>query len=130
MAAPRALVRNAADEQQVKSAARAELRGRDLELAELRDLLARPEFGRLLWRVLAQTFYSESTFSSDALLMAARSGARNVGLWLQAECEAADPHAMTRLLLEALQTARDHEATLTASQLRSAFDPSEDPDAA
>ena len=128
MAAPRALVRNAADEQQVKSAARAELRGRDLELAELRALLARPEFGRLFWRLLEQTFYTETTFSSDPLLMAARSGARNVGLWLQAECEAADAGAMTRLLLEAMQTARAHEATTVASQIRSAFADPEDSD--
>ena len=91
-APPRALVGNAADEDQV---ANAEERVKDQQVTADDDTVATfstPGGRRVYWRLLSFCGIYHSTLSQvdaagrlDALAMAAKEGKRNVGLWLQAD---------------------------------------------
>lgn len=76
-----ALVKNAADPEQVTSAKEKEGRGRDLALDDLHTLLKLPAGRRFLWRLLSLCgVNSLSYLSGDANHTIFREGMRNVGL--------------------------------------------------
>lgn len=95
----RALVRNAADPRQVKSAERKERDRREQELLDLRELL-KTEFGRrFVWRVLGYCkLFSDVWDPSSRIHFNA--GLQHVGNWLTAEITAADEEAFFLMMRE------------------------------
>lgn len=102
----RALVKNAADEEQVRDAGQAE-KLRDIQQSQdLVRILALPEGRRILWRVLSQSHcfrqstpngldgenLSEKTFFNE--------GKRSIGNWLWTEIQAADPDSLFTMMRE------------------------------
>ena len=100
---PRALVKNAADEEQVKEASRKSKSLRERELDDVRSILAIPEGRRFIWRYLTECHMFESSLSSDPLAMAAMEGERNIGLKLHADILATDPSAFLEMQAEKLE---------------------------
>lgn len=90
---------NAADENQVEERKRKELKGRELELEDMRKLLSMPEGRRLIWRYLDRCGVFRTSFdgSSRTYFM---EGMRNVGLMLLTDLNEADPHAYVLMLQE------------------------------
>jgi hypothetical protein len=102
----RALVANAADEEQVKGADRKEKIGDRQAASDLRELLKQPVFKRFLWRVLGQCREREITLpGSGTEAVWFNEGRRNVAAYLHAEINKADPLAYPRMMLEAEQEA-------------------------
>ena len=97
----KALVRNAADPEQVRRAKDAVTFSHDDEVADLQAVLATMSGRRLLWRILGKSGFQRGSFSPDALTMAFQEGERNVALWLQAEIEGADSSAFLVMIREA-----------------------------
>ena len=90
---------DADDEGQVEAARRKADRNRERELADLRAVLATIEGRRLVWRYLTRcgVFKTSMTGSSQTFFL---EGQRNVGLWLLADINAADPAAYVQMLAE------------------------------
>jgi hypothetical protein len=115
MADPRALVKNAADPKQVGRATRKERDARAVELADLRAVL-NTEYGRRsLWRLLTHCSVFESIFSASSLIYA-NAGRQDVGHFLMAEIEAADPEAIFRMMREHKVRQQRENAETDASQ--------------
>jgi hypothetical protein len=107
------IVTNTADPKQVKSAKRRARNQREDELADLRWMLSAVEGRRILHRISEHCWSDAPTFSSDALLMAAREGERNVWLWLKKDLTEANPKGLALVLFEA-QEREQHEDRVTA----------------
>ena len=90
---------DADDEGQVEAQKRKADRIRERELADLRAVLATAEGRRLVWRYLTRcgVFKTSMTGSSQTFFL---EGQRNVGLWLLADINAADPAAYVQMLAE------------------------------
>lgn len=73
---------------------------RQQELKNLRAVLALPEGRALVRALLERTGVFRSSWAVDALDMAFREGARNVGLQLIADLNEADAQAFSSLLTE------------------------------
>jgi hypothetical protein len=94
---------DAGDETQVEAAWLKADRVRDHELGDLRSVLATAEGRRLVWRYLTRcgVFKTSMTGSSQTFFL---EGQRNVGLWLLADINAADPGAYVTMLAESRET--------------------------
>ena len=90
---------DASDEDQVEAARHKADRTRADELGDLRSILGAPEGRRLMWRYLTRcgVFKTSMTGSSQTFFL---EGQRNVGLWLLADINAADPGAYVQMLAE------------------------------
>ncbi len=90
---------DASDEGQVEAARRKADQIREGELADLRAVLATRQGRRLVWRYLTRcgVFKTSMTGSSQTFFL---EGQRNVGLWLLADINAADPAAYVQMLAE------------------------------
>lgn len=95
-----ALVGNAADETQVANAKKTEKRKRDRELDDVRAVLATKEGRRLLWRVMVHCSAFDSVFHENPLRMAHGSGKQDVGHFVMAEINAAQPDAFHTMMQE------------------------------
>lgn len=95
----RALVKNAADEAQVKEAENKAKRGRERELDDLRTILLLPGGRRFVWRYLEEcgVFKTSFTGSSETFF---REGQRNIGLKLIADVTESDPNALVQMMKE------------------------------
>lgn len=95
----RALVKNTADPKQVANAAKKEKEAREIELADLRELL-KTEFGRrFVWRVLGYCkLFSDIWDPSSRIHFNA--GLQHVGNWLMAEITDADEEAIFLMMRE------------------------------
>ena len=98
-----ALVGNAADKQQVETAARTERTAAEQAKADLRAVLQTPQGRRVLWRVLGRAHLFESGWSPDTAAVHFAAGERNVGLWLVHEINAADASAFIGMMQDAAQ---------------------------
>ena len=93
-------VRNAADREQVKDAARKAKWTREDELADVRAILATKEGRRFVWRYLTECSVFKTSFTGNSQTFF-NEGERNVGLKLMADVNDADPEAYIAMLREA-----------------------------
>jgi len=125
-----ALVRNAADAQQVQRGGRLAQRRRDRELNDLRAVLATAEGRRAIWRLLEHCGVNRSSYDpsqrGDSTVF--REGARNVGLFLMAEITDADEEALVTMMREARARAQSEALENVATRTPSASDKREDND--
>lgn len=97
----RALVGNAADEEQVKDAGEKIARGRERELNDLRAVLSTVQGRRFVWRYLEACGISNSSFDQNPHRTYFLEGQRNIGLKLQADVAEAEPAAYLTMMKEA-----------------------------
>ena len=93
------LVKNAADEQQVAKAAEKEKIGRDLELDDLRKILATEPGRRLLWRFLEKAGVYQSIWRQSAEIHYL-SGKHDFGLFILSEIVEADEEKYFMMMRE------------------------------
>lgn len=98
---------DAGDPDQVATRKRGAKLDRETELVELKAALAVPGVSKFLWRALVQAKPYETSFSSDALVMARNEGRRELGLWLIAEIAEADPDAYWKMQRDAAARAKE-----------------------
>jgi len=67
-------------------------------LRDLDELMSLPAGARFIWRLLERAGVYRSSFSTDALIMAAQEGRRDIGLKLLAEILEACPEKYINLL--------------------------------
>lgn len=103
----RALVRNAADEEQVERAGEREKRGRELELDDVRALMRNRPGRRFMWRVLDACGVFRSSFTGDNATFF-NEGQRNIGLLLMADINEACPELYATMLAEARKREDDN----------------------
>jgi hypothetical protein len=113
MAEQPVLVRNAADPKQVKAGARAEKRAREIELDDLRVLLASPAGRRFLWRVLGYCKFASDIWDGSSRIHF-NAGVQNVGHWMLAEITAADEEAFFLMMRENSDRLKREAATAEA----------------
>lgn len=94
-------VTNAADPQQVESAAKKEALDLQQRIDDIRVVLSTRAGRRFLWRKLVESGLFRSDFYGDPSYSYFVSGVRNAGCQLLAEIEAADPTAYPRMAQEA-----------------------------
>jgi hypothetical protein len=92
-------VKNAADEKQVKAAKDKELRGRELEMQDMANVLATPSGRRLVWRLLKHCRVFETIWHNSALIHY-NAGMQDVGHFILAEINDADPDSLLRMIKE------------------------------
>lgn len=73
----------------------------DRDQEELRALLQDKAFRYFLWRLLSKCGTFNSEVVSDPVILGAMNGMRNVGMWIFAEIEQADPSAFEKIRAEA-----------------------------
>lgn len=122
----RPLVHNAADPQQVKEARKQERLANDQASRDWRELLALPAFQRRAWALLEQCHENQTSFDSDALVMARREGERTIGLWFKDQITKADPMGYVKLLTV---DAKEKADAATRPQPAEADAPETEPDA-
>lgn len=105
---PEALVQNAADAGQVRKARKRERSTRGRELHDLRVVLGTPEGRRFAWRLLGQCRVLASIYSESPTRIAYNSGQQDVGHFLMAEIDAANPEALALMRDEARKLEKQH----------------------
>lgn len=95
-----ALVRNAADPQQVQRGARLSSRRRERDMADLRAVLATLEGRRVFWRLLEHCKVFQSIWDPSSRLHY-QAGVQDVGHYVMAEIGEADEEALFRMMREA-----------------------------
>lgn len=95
----RPLVKNAADEEQVKEAARKEKYRRDVDLEDVKTLLGLPQGRRFIWRLLKQTKVFESVWSPSAQIHY-NAGRQDFGHFIMGEVVKANPDALVQMMKE------------------------------
>lgn len=95
----KALVKNAADPEQVKEAADKEKFKREHEIDDVRYILASQQGRRFIWKYLdfCGVFRTSFTGNSETFF---KEGIRNVGLKILADLNEADPMAYVKILDE------------------------------
>ena len=93
------LVKNAADEAQVKSAREKEKLGRDLELDDLRIVLQTDAGRRLLWRFLEKAKVFSTVWENSAKIHY-NSGQQDFGHFIMSEIVEADQMALLKMMSE------------------------------
>lgn len=91
---PRSLVDNSADAQQVKKARKAEKGQREQQIREMQQVLATPQGKRVLWRLLERCGVYKTSISTDPYATYYNEGERNIGLYVMAEINEANPQAL------------------------------------
>lgn len=96
------LVKNAADEEQVKAASKKEKFGREREVSDLCFVLGTLAGRRFVHRILqqARTWQLSYAGPGQAEETAFREGMRNIGNWLWSEIEQANPEALLQIKKE------------------------------
>jgi hypothetical protein len=119
---PEPLVTNAADPDQLDHASRTLRETRNLELADLRTVLALPAGRRWFWRELRRhNLYGSVTRASSAEMYAA-SSLRDTGLEMLGEAYDVDPELCATMEAEARARARREERELAAVRTIAAAD--------
>lgn len=96
-----ALVKNAADEEQVKSAGKRVSRVEQEDMLDLQHLLNIPQGRRFLRALLRRCRVNALSFSaSDTHMTSFNEGERNIGLWLVARMTVADLRAFVTMQVE------------------------------
>ena len=95
----KALVKNAANEKQVKKAEKKEISTRDLELKDLKEVLETPSGRRVMWRVLEKCKVFETIWEASAKIHY-NSGQQDVGHFIMAEIVDADERYLLEMMKE------------------------------
>lgn len=99
--ADRALVGNAADQEQVRDARRKEDSLRRQQLADIERLLETDHGRRFLWRILEQTsVHGTVMHPGDPHMTSYRAGQQDIGHWLMQEMTEASPDSYPELVAE------------------------------
>jgi hypothetical protein len=93
------VVRNAADESQVRQGKNRELRLREQEIADLRYVLAEKEGRRFLWRLMSRCKAFGSVWEPSAKIHY-NAGQQDIGHYVMAEIMAADEQAFLTMMRE------------------------------
>lgn len=96
----RALVKNAADEGQVKNADEKEKRGRERDLDDLFTVLSTIQGRRFVWRYLSLCGVFRTSFAGEIGQTAFNEGSRIVGLTMLNDINEADDTAYMKMLKE------------------------------
>lgn len=96
----KALVGNAADEQQVKTAAKKEVGQREKELNDMRSVLSTAQGRRVLFNIMAQCRTYNSVLHQSGSMVYYNAGQQDIGHWLQKEIVEADTEAYFKILKE------------------------------
>lgn len=102
MATEHAMVKNAADEQQVKKAGRKENLKRKQELEDMKALLDTPLGRRVVWRYLSICGVYQSSFTGNSTTFF-NEGRREVGLRLMADIMESNPDSYAKMVKESRQ---------------------------
>lgn len=92
---------DAGDEAKVAKRTTKAKRARDLELDQMRAVLATEAGRAVLWRLMAHAGIMATSFAVDPYLTARNEGRREQGIWLFTEIEAADPSVYLLMCSEA-----------------------------
>jgi hypothetical protein len=92
-------VKNAADEKQVKAAKDKELRGRELEMQDLLNVLSTVSGRRFVWRLLGHCRVFETIWHNSALIHY-NAGQQDVGHWVMKEINDAAPESLLLMIKE------------------------------
>ena len=95
----KALVNNASDQMQIKSAREKEKFGRDLELQDMKFLLSTVQGRRTLWRYLTDCGVYQSSFRTSSEIYYLE-GQRSIGLKILVDINDADSEAYIKMMLE------------------------------
>ena len=95
----KSLVKNAADEDQVKAAENRILNGRDQELNDIKSILQTQAGRRFLWRLLSHCKTFESIWEPSAKIHY-NSGIQDLGHFIMAEIVACDESALLLMMKE------------------------------
>ena len=95
-----ALVKNAADPEQVRKAGKKVKTREENETLDLEAILNTPHGRRFVWKILKRCRMYSDNFSSDALVMAQNEGMRKIGLILAEDIEKVDPSAILNMGVE------------------------------
>jgi len=98
MSGQNALVRNAADPEQVKEAEGKAKRGREREISDVAYLLQFPQFRRFVWRYLEPLDRISAQQSGSWTYFA--EGERNQALKIKADIIEANPQALVDMMIE------------------------------
>lgn len=90
-------VKNAADQEQVKSAARKSRWAREDDVNDVRELLKTPQGRRFMWRYLGFCKVFETSFTGNSQTFF-NEGQRNVGLTMLNDINDADPEALILMM--------------------------------
>ena len=97
----KALVKNAADREQVEDAEKSEQRRRERELADIYSILQTPGGRRFVWRYLGLCNVFKTSFNHSGSITAFNEGSRNIGLMLLDDVNEASPDSLTVMMKEA-----------------------------
>lgn len=100
------MVKNAADEEQVKTAERQERYDRKKELADMRLILETDHGRRFVWRYLEACHVFGSVFNNSGSVTYFNEGRRDVGLKLMADVTEANDEALIVMMREAKERER------------------------
>jgi hypothetical protein len=95
----RALVKNAADEKQVKEGAKREKSHRDREIDDIRQVMSSPQGRRFIWRLLGHCGVYESIWEASAKIHY-NAGKQDVGHFLLAEVVQANEELYSLMIKE------------------------------
>ncbi len=96
----KALVGNAADEEQVKKASKKEGSEREKELNDLRFVLSTPQGRRVMFNIMAECKTFRSILHPSGSMVYYNAGQQDIGHWLQKEIIEADTDAYLKILKE------------------------------
>lgn len=94
------LVKNAADESQVKGAEQKMKSARERELADMRFILSTAQGRRVIWRYLEACGVFQISFNHSGAITSFNEGMRNIGLKLLTDINDAAPEAYVTMLKE------------------------------
>ena len=101
---PKALVDNAADEEQIERGKRAEKLRRRRELEDMRAVLEMPQGRRVLNRIIAESGLHLISVPGSGEALWFNEGRRNMGAFVQLEAKEASRTLFITLLQEAIAT--------------------------
>ena len=103
----KSLVKNAADEQQVKEAGAKQRFTRETEINDLKAVMGTPAGRRIFWKILSHCGVYETVMSSDSNLTSYNAGKQDVGHFVQAELNDACPDEYDLMFKEARKAKRN-----------------------
>lgn len=117
----RAMVGNAADREQIRRADRKARTRREQERRDLAGVLKTEPGRRVMWRFLRHCRVLQSIWEPSAKIHY-NAGMQDVGHWLMAEIEQAEPEALATMRMEALRAEMQESKESEALNMRPSAD--------
>lgn len=106
----KALVKNAADEEQVQKAEETQISNREIELMDLVDVLDSKAGRRLLWKILSFCGTEQTPYRDNDRLTYMAIGSGDVGRWLKAEIISAGEEFLFMMMKENIENGGEQNA--------------------